>query len=321
MAPFTTEQKPKPRTTIDISRKASIVKDQKGSEKTKPSTLDKHIVMGYVQPIAKPAIEKPSPTSVERTSPRTRSSINLKGKSTVQRKAMFFMELLWEHNYREQIHRKTLETYVEMFLGGFRQTKQFYLGHMKILGRGVGGRSGVWIPGLFEKLHYIKLKGEFWLLNHEVVPLPYHYVERLNEFSEGVVGNQQDGGSVEKGVIEFQHSEGIEVGPMKKISLTQGFGSVVSGEATERVTTPLKHIQQQHTVRERNFQHAQSCISTEDQKNEKIEENSKPGPWLTEDEKADILKRDRKRLAILDSQLLPFLEKTAKSSGGDESRG
>jgi len=138
---------------------------------------------------------------IEKSAPRSRTTINLEKKSTTFRKAMFFMELLWKHGFRERIHYQTLECYVENFLGGFRQTKQFYLGRLRVMGRGAGNKVGVWAPGLLEKLHYIEKEGSFWVLHHELVPLDYHYVESL------------DG---------FQHiDEDSKQKPMEKFSLTE----------------------------------------------------------------------------------------------------
>jgi len=137
---------------------------------------------------------------IEKPSPRSRTTINLEKKSTTFRKAIFFMELLWKHGFHQKIHYQTLECYVENFLGGFRQTKQFYLGRLRVTGRGVGNKVGVWVPGLLEKLHYIEKEGSYWVLHHELVPLDYHCVESL------------DG---------FQHTdEDCKQGSMEKFSLT-----------------------------------------------------------------------------------------------------
>lgn len=119
---------------------------------------------------------------IEKSPRQSRTTINLEKKSTTFRKAALFMELLWNHGFRERIHYRTMDCYVENFLGGFRQTKQFYLGRLKVIGRGFGNKVSVWVPGLLEKLHYIEKEGSYWVLHHKLVPLDYHYVESLDGF-------------------------------------------------------------------------------------------------------------------------------------------
>jgi len=65
-------------------------------------------------------------------------------------------------------------------------------------------------------------------------------------------------------------------------------------------------------VKERNSQpHTYSTREAD----KKTDENSAPGSWSTDYQTAELMKRDRKRLTILDSEQLPYLEKSVESRG------
>jgi len=146
--------------------------------------------------------------TVQTKLPRSHTTINLKNRSTRERKAILFMNLLWEFGYHREISKETMESYVEQFLGGFRTTKQAYLGHVKIVGC-KGERRSVRKKGLFEKRRwaYFNPYKQMWTLNHQIVPLPYHYHESLVPLSPSPLPNDDECVSV------FDN--------MEKISLTR----------------------------------------------------------------------------------------------------
>ena len=118
--------------------------------------------------------------TVQTRLPKPWTTINLKNYSTRERKAILFMKFLWDHGYRKEIHMSTMEVYVERFLGGFRTTKQAYLGRVRIVGSR-GNKRAIRDKGLFEKRRWIYFNPHrrTWILNHSIVPLPYHYRESL----------------------------------------------------------------------------------------------------------------------------------------------
>ncbi len=125
--------------------------------------------------------------------PKSCTTINLKNYSTRERKAILFMKLLWEHGYRKEISDEAMRNYVERYLGGFRQTVQAYLGHHKIVG--VKGNKRLAIEkGLFEKRRwaYFNPHRRTWTLNHQIVPLPYHYQESLVPLSPSPFPNNHE---------------------------------------------------------------------------------------------------------------------------------
>jgi len=185
--------------------------------------------------------------TVQTCLPKPYTTINLKNRSTRERKAILFMKLLWEHGYRKEIPDQAMRSYVERFLGGFRQTVQAYLGHFKIVGVKDNKRA-VLEKGLFEKRRwaYFNPYRRTWILNHQIVPLPYHYCESL----------------VSPTPLLPNSDEKVEAeGNMEKISLSQRV------RADEELVDALASVDNKNnntiSVRERNFEFSKILAESE----------------------------------------------------------
>jgi len=261
----------------------------------------KHISFQYLNPQRKEpkeivfrktfeVIEKPFVVNIPQP--------KIKG-SRCYRKACHFMWFLWTHGYRKFIPRETMLAYVQNFLGAFRTTVNFWLGHT-VYG---GGRGALYIKrqqqSFLEKLRFLTPKPDGYILNHELVPLPYHYRENLEDFQE----------PSERPVAEFQHESSVAMESMSLVSHRQ----VMSGEACEGATAPIgRDNKQQHSLCERI--NASKYTYTNDQMATHYG-NEASVPWLSPRETAEILERDRKRLAVEDRAYLAFLGNSVKNRG------
>lgn len=191
--------------------------------------------------------------TVQRRFPKPRTTINLKNYSIRERKALLFMQLLWEHGYLKEIPHETMENYVERFLGGFRTTKQAYLGQVKIVGNKWNKRA-VRKKGLFEKRHwaYFNSCTQTWILNHQAVPLPYHYCESLVPPSSFPLPNKDE-------CVDSKPSN------MEKISLTPHSGEMDTAAISEDATASIINKINNNNIglRERNFAFSGFHVGTE----------------------------------------------------------
>jgi hypothetical protein len=95
------------------------------------------------------------------------------------------MEIAWGLGYHTQILDEDLTDLFKMYIGGDRDTIRDYKGYG---GRVVHGPAGSHLVGI-KREGYLEIFGyakrlfqrnqRIWLLNHKLVPLPYHYIEKL----------------------------------------------------------------------------------------------------------------------------------------------
>jgi hypothetical protein len=220
-------------------------------------------------------IERPFTTEVKGFRIRT-------GYTIVIRRCQDVMKMLWQRNMKKVASKDEIESAIFFCVGGDYRTIKKYIGFERV----TKGGTPIWTPGYLERLHYIeKLPGGFskpnYRLNHIYVPLNYHYEEKFPSVPSSQI---------------CEGSSSIN----KMCVCAEGNGSSLDAMATDRETNKTnKHNTHTNQLSESIPIPQKAVVETQ----------------LSPAEEADLEERDRKRVGVLDRELLPFLENRLSCSG------